>query len=223
MTTIAEIYTLGPARRLINKIAAMLLRSPVSPRHYSLLTVTGRRSGRPYSTPVRPVDVDGQRYLIAPYGPVSWVRNARGAGQVDLTHAGTTDTVAIVEEPPAVAGPVLRAYAQAVPVTRPYFDARPDEPIEKFAAEAGRHPVFPSRRRPQASAVTRRPAHDHRRSSNPYTAGPRSVRTSRERRSCRWAPRPSQRQPTNCGSARRAAYRAGTWTTSPLDHRTGRS
>jgi hypothetical protein len=29
-----------------------------------------------------------------------------------------------------------------VPVTRPYFDARPDDPVERFAAEAAEHPVF---------------------------------------------------------------------------------
>ena len=38
--------------------------------------------------------------------------------------------------------PVLRQYAREVPVTRPFFDAGPDGPLEAFAAEATRHPVF---------------------------------------------------------------------------------
>jgi hypothetical protein len=38
--------------------------------------------------------------------------------------------------------PVLRQYLREVPVTRPYFDARPDSPDRELAAEVPRHPVF---------------------------------------------------------------------------------
>jgi hypothetical protein len=37
---------------------------------------------------------------------------------------------------------ILRDYVRAVPVTRPYFNARPDDPIDRFAEEAAEHPVF---------------------------------------------------------------------------------
>jgi hypothetical protein len=37
---------------------------------------------------------------------------------------------------------VLRQYVKEVPITRPYFDVRVDSPLEAFAAEAPRHPVF---------------------------------------------------------------------------------
>jgi hypothetical protein len=36
----------------------------------------GRRSGRLNATPVREVEEGDQRWLVAPYGEVSWVRNA---------------------------------------------------------------------------------------------------------------------------------------------------
>lgn len=46
----------------------------------SLLTVRGRTSGQPRTTPVAIVAQDDTRYLFAPYGVVDWVRNLRAAG-----------------------------------------------------------------------------------------------------------------------------------------------
>jgi hypothetical protein len=52
----------------------------LGPGRTSLLTVRGRRSGRLYATPMTLVVEDGRRWLVAPYGAVNWVRNARDAG-----------------------------------------------------------------------------------------------------------------------------------------------
>ena len=49
-----------------------------------LLTVAGRRSGQPRSTPVVPVVTENGCWLVAPFGDVGWVRNARAAEQVTL-------------------------------------------------------------------------------------------------------------------------------------------
>jgi deazaflavin-dependent oxidoreductase (nitroreductase family) len=111
------------------------------PRTY-LLTVRGRTSGRPYSTPVTLVEDGGRRWVVAPYGPVGWVRNARAAGQVTLARGRRAETVRVTEVAATEAGPVLKRYAGQVPITRPFFDARHDAPVEAFAAEAARHPVF---------------------------------------------------------------------------------
>jgi len=37
---------------------------------------------------------------------------------------------------------VLKKYVTELPITRPYFDARPESPLEAFEAETQRHPVF---------------------------------------------------------------------------------
>ena len=37
---------------------------------------------------------------------------------------------------------MLRDYLRKVRVVRPYFDVTPESPLEAFAAEASRHPVF---------------------------------------------------------------------------------
>jgi F420H(2)-dependent quinone reductase len=61
----------------------------------SIITVAGRRSGRPHSTPVTPWVVDGKRYVIAGISTSDWSSNARAAG------AGTVPHVAVFEVTPA--------------------------------------------------------------------------------------------------------------------------
>jgi hypothetical protein len=75
----AQRYRLGSWRRMLNQIVRASLRVGLSPPHTYLLTVHGRKSGALYSTPVRLIEQDGKRWLVAPYGEVAWVRNARGA------------------------------------------------------------------------------------------------------------------------------------------------
>jgi hypothetical protein len=40
------------------------------------------------------------------------------------------------------AAPVLKMYVTRVPITRPYFDAKPKSDLGAFRTEAPRHPVF---------------------------------------------------------------------------------
>jgi deazaflavin-dependent oxidoreductase (nitroreductase family) len=139
---VAATYRLSAWRRVANVLVRALLRIGVGPRHTYLLTVRGRRSGQPYSTPVTLVEEGKRRWLVAPYGEVAWVRNARAAGQVTLSRGRHAETIAILELTPQEAAPVLKQYVTEVPITRPFFDARPDSPLEAFVAEAHRHPVF---------------------------------------------------------------------------------
>ncbi|MFF5174482.1 nitroreductase family deazaflavin-dependent oxidoreductase [Micromonospora sp. NPDC000089] len=108
-----------------------------------LLITRGRRTGLPRAVPVVPVRHDGRLYLVAPYGPVPWVHNARAAGHVQLRRGRTTREYAVREvTAPGEAGPVLKRYAAVASATRSWFAARPDSPVAEFAAEADRHPVF---------------------------------------------------------------------------------
>jgi deazaflavin-dependent oxidoreductase (nitroreductase family) len=138
----ARKYRLTLPRRLFNKFAMAALNVGVEYGTTYLLTVKGRRSGRMHTLPVTLVEEGGQRWLVAPYGEVNWVRNARAAGQVTLTRGHRSETVAIVELPPEESAPVLKAYLRRISVVRPFFDVRPDSPLEDFVAEAPRHPVF---------------------------------------------------------------------------------
>jgi deazaflavin-dependent oxidoreductase (nitroreductase family) len=129
-------------RRLGNRLVAPLARLGLAGRRTHVLTVTGRKSGRRYSTPVQLVFRDGERWLVAPYGAVEWVKNARAAGAVELTRARRTERVRIEEVGPDESAPVLREYLRGTPIVRPFFEAGPDAPLDAFAAEASRHPVF---------------------------------------------------------------------------------
>jgi deazaflavin-dependent oxidoreductase (nitroreductase family) len=138
----ASTYRLTPSRRAANRLVRLLLKLGLMPGPTYLLTVPGRRTGRPLSTPVTLIEQGGARWLVAPYGDVAWVRSARAAGQITLSRGRRSETVPIRELGPADAAPVLQRYITRVPITRPYFDARPDSPLSDFISEAPRHPVF---------------------------------------------------------------------------------
>lgn len=137
----AKTYRLTRSRRLINVVIRRLALLGFAGRHTYVLTVRGRKTGRPHSTPVTLIE-NGERWLVAPYGEVGWVRNARVAGEVTLRRGRRSETVELQEVGPADAAPVLREYLRRVAVTRPFFDAGVDSPFEAFEAEASRHPVF---------------------------------------------------------------------------------
>jgi deazaflavin-dependent oxidoreductase (nitroreductase family) len=108
----------------------------------TILTVRGRKTGRLYSTPVDVIEVGGHRWLVAGYGPASWVMNTRASGEVTLSRGGHTQTYNIEEAGAEDAVPVLRKYIAEIRVTRPYFDATPNSSDEAIAAELPRHAVF---------------------------------------------------------------------------------
>jgi len=139
---VTSVYSLSLPRRLVNALVRPLIRLGLSgPMH--LLLVPGRKTGRTYSTPVKLVERgDGSRWLVAPYGERSWVKNARAAGRVELRKGRRTERVQVVEVGAEEAAPVLRDYLGSTPVTKKFFDVRADSPVEAFVAEAPRHPVF---------------------------------------------------------------------------------
>jgi deazaflavin-dependent oxidoreductase (nitroreductase family) len=139
---VAREYRLGSMRRLTNVVVRGLLRTPLAPPHTYLLSVRGRRTGRVYSTPVWLIERPGDRWLVAPYGEVSWVKNARAQGEVTLGRRRWAQTVAVEELAPAESVPILREYLQKAPVVRPFFDVKPDALFAVFVEEAPRHPVF---------------------------------------------------------------------------------
>src|SRR5512140_1078446 len=118
-------YRPGRGRHVENTVMSALVRAGLVPRSY-LLATRGRQTGQPRTNPVVPVEHGGRRWLVAPYGPVSWVHNARAAGRVSLTRRRDTRNYAIREVSAEEAGPVLRLYVRIAPATRRYFEATMD-------------------------------------------------------------------------------------------------
>jgi len=119
-----------------------LLRLGVGPKGTMLLTTRGRRTGRSTTIPVNVTEHEGQRYLVSPYGQRAWVHNVRASGNAELRRGRRSGRVRLEEVDATTAAPVLKQYAAANAITRPYFDAQPDSPLADFEAEASRHPVF---------------------------------------------------------------------------------
>jgi deazaflavin-dependent oxidoreductase (nitroreductase family) len=126
--------------RLGDALVSVFARVGIGP--IALLTTTGRVTGRPHTVPVVPIDHAGARWLVAPYGPVGWVHNARAAGTVTLRRGGQRHAYTVREATPVEAAPVLKRYVTIATRARHRFAATVDAPVEAFIAEATDHPVF---------------------------------------------------------------------------------
>jgi len=130
----------SPGWRAGNAIVSVVARVGIGPIY--LLSTRGRRSGRLRTIPVVPVEHAGKRWLVAPYGAVSWVHNARAAGRVRLRRGRHNRAYAVREVGAEEAAPVLKRYVGIATRTRACFRAGENSPVEDFVVEAERHPVF---------------------------------------------------------------------------------
>jgi deazaflavin-dependent oxidoreductase (nitroreductase family) len=132
--------------RLANRLTRMLVLANINvgPMGQTwLLTVRGRKSGLPRTTPVTMVARRGKSYLFAPYGAVDWVRNLRASGGGTLQHGRRTETFTAVELTPQQAAPIMQEDFATVPAAvRQFFAVTPASSLEDFEREAERHPVF---------------------------------------------------------------------------------
>ena len=110
-----------------------------------VLTVKGRKSGRDRSTPVTPMSVDGEQFVVAGFPGADWVANVRTNEQVTVARGRRVERVRMVELSPDDARPILRAFPREVPTGVGFMkragliaDGRPEE----FEALAGRCAVF---------------------------------------------------------------------------------
>ncbi|SRR5712692_2482553 len=92
----------SPARapsfvRLFSPVAKRILRVGPLLGPNALITVRGRKSGLPRTTPVALVELDGKRWVIGTFGEVNWVRNLRTAGEATLTVGRRREQVVATE------------------------------------------------------------------------------------------------------------------------------
>jgi deazaflavin-dependent oxidoreductase (nitroreductase family) len=138
----AKQYQVDGRVRFVNRMMARMIRWNIAPPRTYLMTVLGRKTGKPYSTPVTLVEKDGKRWLVSPYGEVNWVKNARAAGEISLLRNGKTDILKIKELSLVESAPILKGYITSQGIVRPYFEVQPDSPLQDFEAEAPYQPVF---------------------------------------------------------------------------------
>ena len=129
-------------RRALNAVVRPLARLGLTGPRTHLLTVPGRVSGKLWSTPVSIVMIGDARWLVAPYGDRSWVKNARAAGWVELRRGRHRERLAVEELTPDEAVPVLQEYYRRGRVTHPFFAVSLGSSREEWLADAALHPVF---------------------------------------------------------------------------------
>ncbi|WP_322858679.1 nitroreductase family deazaflavin-dependent oxidoreductase [Mycobacterium europaeum] len=110
-----------------------------------VLTVAGRKSGAPRSTPVTPMTVDGRQYVVAGFPGADWVANVRAAREATIARGRHVRKVRMAELSADDARPILRAFPTEVPTGVGFMkraglvtEGRPEE----FEALAGRCAVF---------------------------------------------------------------------------------
>lgn len=130
----------------VNPVAKVLLAARVPLGFNGLITIRGRQSGLPRTTPLAIVEVSGRRWIWAPWGEVQWVRNLRAAGRATITVRGRKAEVRATELDPTqrveffrdILGPVARGIPFGVRFVRIVDGVDLDHPVE--AAEG--RPVF---------------------------------------------------------------------------------
>ncbi|MEQ4204426.1 nitroreductase family deazaflavin-dependent oxidoreductase [Actinopolymorpha sp. B9G3] len=104
-----------PWLKWANKIIIGLQRLGLPFGTMHLLTVPGRRTGAPRTTPVSPYTVDGQRYVVAGQVDGDWAKNVRAAGEATLARGRRRESVRLVELPVNERGRILREFPVKVP------------------------------------------------------------------------------------------------------------
>ena len=129
-----------------------------------VLSVPGRKSGELRTTPISPLVVGGQRYVVGGSGQADWVKNARAAGWGILAHGRKEERVRLVELPLEERAPILREFPKKVPGGIQFFRQMYELPKEKkalpeaFAALAPRCAVFRVEREEHPEPRADRPA-----------------------------------------------------------------
>jgi deazaflavin-dependent oxidoreductase (nitroreductase family) len=80
-----------------NPIAQRMLGVGIPMGPNALITVRGRKSGEPRTTPIALIEIGGRRWVSSPFGDVNWVRNLRSAGQATLTFGRREEKVTAIE------------------------------------------------------------------------------------------------------------------------------
>ena len=102
MTNHADILRAGPhglpgGSGLLRPSLKFLLVAGVPLGFNALVTIRGRTSGLPRTTPIAVIDASGRRWVWAPWGEVHWVRNLRAAGRATVTVRGSSEEVRATE------------------------------------------------------------------------------------------------------------------------------
>jgi deazaflavin-dependent oxidoreductase (nitroreductase family) len=82
---------------IFSPILRFLLAAGVPLGFNRLVTIRGRTTGVPRTTPLAVIHVAGRRWVWAPWGDVHWMRNLRAAGRATVARGRTVEEVSATE------------------------------------------------------------------------------------------------------------------------------
>jgi deazaflavin-dependent oxidoreductase (nitroreductase family) len=134
---------------LLNPLIKSFLRLGVPAGPMTLLTVRGRKTGRPRTTPVGLFRLETRRYIFDTFGNADWVRNLRaareavvgrgwGSKQVIAKELSLDEAALVLKEifAPYIASRFLSSFL------RMGYSLAKDSTVDDYVREAGRHSGF---------------------------------------------------------------------------------
>ncbi len=134
-----------PWLKPMNKVMMAMQKVGIATGPVRVLTVPGRKSGEPRSTPATPFTLHDGLYVVGGYPKADWVLNARAAGAGTVTRGRKSQRVSFVELSTEQARPVLRVFPEKVPTGVGFFKRSglvTQGTADEFEALAGRCAVF---------------------------------------------------------------------------------
>jgi deazaflavin-dependent oxidoreductase (nitroreductase family) len=135
---------------IFNPLAGRMLGAglPLGPN--ALITIRGRKSGEPRTTPIALIGIEGRRWVSSPFGDVNWVRNLRASGEATLAIGRKQQSVKAIElskeERVAFFRDLMGPYVRRIPlglgrlIVGSILGAK--EMLDDPEDAAERHPVF---------------------------------------------------------------------------------
>lgn len=120
-TVVAQARRDGAPRsvRLTSPLLKSLMAAGIPMGPNRLVTIRGRSSGLPRTTPLAVIRLSGRRWVWSPWGESQWVRNLRAAGRATIDDRGRLDEVTATELGPveriAFFRDVLAPLARSIP------------------------------------------------------------------------------------------------------------
>ena len=145
-TTPRHISSIPRFVKFNNSVIGTLLKTGISVGPNILLTVPGRKTGIPHTTPVAIMECNGERYIQSTFGRnIDWVKNLRAAGFATIRKGQHEERIRAEEVTSEEAAPVFQQYIPKVPaMMRKQLGIiiANDAPFADFVELAKEHPMF---------------------------------------------------------------------------------
>jgi hypothetical protein len=100
----------------MNRIMRFMSSIGIAPGPVRIMTLPGRTSGKPLSSPVSPVVVDGRRFVVSAQKNSNWAKNARAAAYGELRKGRASERVTLTEvDDDTLRRTVMSVYPRQVP------------------------------------------------------------------------------------------------------------